>query len=478
LEDRDTSLGEKWDERENSETRLPAGEAVHLGGIVLAEAFTPSTVASLFDALDDLPVQRPAEKEERRRDLAKSRGGRRGGWQNLGSFHPPGAFLGGVGGHDPTLPDSVDSADLSVSYVTPSLAVVVAIFALKEEAGDLSPVLRSDYRTLHRRARVSVQGPLGRLRAHVPWARPRHYRAFGNTSRVEDQKRDACESLIADVEGTCGRWFYGKFPGRFATVATEERPAMRTYFTKRAVPNRNREHWLRPLGLDFALPLWRSIENRGWWLSEEKWRLGEERNVLMLSAKREKAAVTGPGSSDEPETNWSLIHGFDDQLIGLGVIHTMDTLLSLYGSRLADLRDTARISRRPRRPVCESLALDHFLIGDGLDAVTIASDLELATEDLDYFRWGLPEFTEYLDHLPSRPNREDREAREYIPFQREALRGLAARIVKDVSLTTEVIQASAGLRQTVASTRLQRITLGLSVVAIILAVVGLLVVKH
>lgn len=54
----------------------------------------------------------------------------------------------------------------------------------------------------------------------------------------------------------------------------------------------------------------------------------------------------------------------------------------------------------------------------------------------------------------------------------------AARIVKDVSLTTEVIQASAALRQTVASTRLQRITLGLSVVAIILAVVGLLVAKH
>lgn len=478
LEDRDASVTERWDERENAETRLPGTEALHLGGIVLAEAFTPSTVASLFSALDDLPVQRPAEKEERRRDLAKSRGGRRGGWQNLGNFRPPGAFLGGIGGHDPTLPDSVDSADLSVSYVTPSLAVVVAVFVLKEESGDLSPILRSDYRTLHRPARVSIQGPLGRLRAHVPWARPRHYRAFGNTSGVEDQKRDACESLIADIEGTSGRWFYDKFPGRFATVATDERPTMRIYFTKDTVPNRGREHWLRPLGLDFALPLWRSIENRGWWLSEEKWRLREERNVLMLSAKREEAAVTGPGRSDEPETNWSLIHEFADQLIGLGVIHTMDALLSLYGSRLADLRDTARVSRRPRRPVRESLALDRFLVGDGLDAVTIASDLELATEDLDYFRWGLPEFTEYLNHLPPRADGDGREAREYIPSQREALRGLATRIAKDVALTTEVIQASAGLRQTVASTRLQRMTLALSVLAIIIALVGLLVAKH
>ena len=156
----------------------------------------------------------------------------------------------------------------------------------------------------------------------------------------------------------------------------------------------------------------------------------------------------------------------------------MDALLSLYGSRLADLRDTARVSRRPRRPVRESLALDRFLVGDGLDAVTIASDLELATEDLDYFRWGLPEFTEYLDHLPPRADGEGREAREYIPSQREALRGLAARIAKDVALTTEVIQASAGLRQTVASTRLQRMSLALSVLAIIIALVGLLVAKH
>jgi hypothetical protein len=372
----------------------------------------------------------------------------------------------------------VDSADLSVSYVTSSLAVVVAIFVLKEESGDLSPILRSDHRTRHHRARVSVQGPLGRLRAHVPWARPRRYRAFGNTSGVEDQKRDACESLIADVEDTCARWFYDKFRGRFATVATEERPATRVYFTKQTVPNRDREHWLRPLGLAFAMPLWRSIENPGWWLSRERWRLREERNVLVLSARREEAAVRGPGSGDEPEANWSLIHEFDDQLTGLGVIHAMDTLLSLYGSRLADLRDMARVGRRPRRPVRETLTLDRFLVGDGLDAVTIASDLELATEDLDDFRWGLPEFTEHLDHLPSRSSGRDREAREYIPFQREALRGLAARIAKDVALTTDVIKASAGLRQTVASTRLQRITLVLSVVAIILAVVGLLVVKH
>jgi hypothetical protein len=478
LVDRDTPASRRWDERENAETRLPAGEAVHLGGIVLAEAFTPSTVASLFDALDGLPVQRPAEKEERRRELAKSRGGRRGGWQNLGNFRPSGAFLGGIGGHDPTLPGSVDSADLSVSYVTPSLAVVVAVFVLKEESGDLSSILRSDYQTVHGPARVSVQGPLGRLRAHVPWSRPRHFRAFGNTSRVEDQKRDACESLIAGVEDTCGRWFYDKFPGRFATVATDEHPAMRMYFTKDTVPNRSRERWLRPLGLDFALPLWRSIENRGWWLSEEKWRLRGERNVLVLSAKREEAAVTGPGMSDEPETSWSLIHEFNDQLIGLGVIHTMDALLSLYGSRLADLRDAARVSRHPRRPVRESLALDRFLVGDGLDAVTIASDLELTTEDLDQFRWGLPEFTEHLDYLQSRPKAKDRKPHEYIPSQREALRGLAARISKDVALTTEVIQASAGLRQTVASTRLQRMTLVLSVLAIIIAVVGLLVAKH
>jgi hypothetical protein len=42
----------KWDKRENDETRPPASETIHLGGLVLTEAFTPATVSSLYKALE------------------------------------------------------------------------------------------------------------------------------------------------------------------------------------------------------------------------------------------------------------------------------------------------------------------------------------------------------------------------------------------------------------------------------------------
>lgn len=61
LEERE--FAENWDCRDNDETRLPANEAVHLGGLVLTEAFTPSSVSALYKALEELPIDRPDLKQ-------------------------------------------------------------------------------------------------------------------------------------------------------------------------------------------------------------------------------------------------------------------------------------------------------------------------------------------------------------------------------------------------------------------------------
>src|SRR4051794_14855119 len=68
-----------WDARENDETRLPSGESVHLGGLVLTEAFTPSTVSSLFRALDRWPSDSPSLRGDWVEQLARGRGGEGGG---------------------------------------------------------------------------------------------------------------------------------------------------------------------------------------------------------------------------------------------------------------------------------------------------------------------------------------------------------------------------------------------------------------
>lgn len=80
-EEQGQDFGVLWDDRQNSATRLPADETVHLGGVVLCEAFTPSTVSALYEVLRKWP-----DRDERRRDewvaeLDRSRSGAGwGGW--------------------------------------------------------------------------------------------------------------------------------------------------------------------------------------------------------------------------------------------------------------------------------------------------------------------------------------------------------------------------------------------------------------
>jgi len=478
LDRSDSAVTKKWDVRDNSETRLPDGETIHLGGIVLTEAFTPSTVSSLFKALDRWPAERPDEKKDRLQELARSRGTQRGGWQSLGYVRPPGTFtLGGPGAHDETLPAGVEAVWLRVSYVTSSLAMVVATFTLAEERGDLSAILRADYRTNHRDTYLTVYGRFGRIRAWIPWSRPSQYRAGSHRSGVEDQKREKVDGLVAGFEESCSRWFYGKFSGRFAAATKEDRPVIRMLFTQDHVPYEDRHHWSRPLGLDFALPLWRSDEIPGWWLSEEVWPRRNERNVLTLAARRQDAAEQH-GGDEQRDSNWSLTQSFGEDQAQLAAVHALPALLSIYASRLAALRDKAEIRRHPRRPVREGLALDAYLVGDGLDAATVASDLDAYTEDLDHFRWGVPEFTEHLEHLPEGTRARRRDPREYVPLLRDVIREEAARVANDSSVTTENIKASAELRQAISNTRLQRVTLLLSAVAAAIAVLSLLVAHH
>jgi hypothetical protein len=154
----------------------------------------------------------------------------------------------------------------------------------------------------------------------------------------------------------------------------------------------------------------------------------------------------------------------------------MTALLALYADRLGALRDRAGVNRFPRRPVHEARELDEYLIGDGLDAATMSSDLESLTRDLTEFRWGVPEFTEFREHL-ARAGR-GREPLEYVPSLCGAIRGSAARLAADTTTTTGNLRASAELRQAIANTMLQRFILVLSVIATIVAVVSLLAANH
>lgn len=470
LESEDHEWQRNWDKRENAETRLPASEAIHLGGLVLTEAFTPSTVSSLYRTLRVWPSKPGDRKEEWLDQLARSRSGEGGGWQNLGPVRPPGTFTIG-GHHDPTLPSGVDAVWLQVSYVTPALAMVVGTFTLAEKAGDLSALLRQDYETRRFDIHLTVSGRFGDVRARIPFARPAMYGTGYSSSMPEFEKRDACLALMNKHEEACAKWFYSKFPGRFAAAGPDRRPLIRLLFTKETIPYSERHPWLRPVALDFALPLWRSVSFDGWWLAEERWPGRDRRPLVTLSAKRSDAAPRK--YAPEPSTsNWVLTQTFGHYQASLAARHGILALLSLYADRLGALRDQAGVQHRLRRSVREARALDDYLIRDGLDAATITSDLNAFTEDLTVFRWEVPEFVEVPP--PHQPASASKAPVEYVPWLCRRIRERTERLATDTRATTGNVRASAELRQAIANTTLQRLILLFSTIAVIIAIISLL----
>ena len=462
------------DQRDNEATRLPADEAVHLGAVTLVESFTPSTVHSLYDALENLPVREPDKKRQWRDALRASRGTPDGGgWQNLAVIRPPGAFILSNGFHDATLPVGVDAVWLHLHYPTASLALVVATFALKEDAGDLSTLLRSDFQTRTDNVRVHVSGRLGSVRSRLPWARPKSYRSGAAIQNVVAQKSQAYQDFAANFEDACWRWFTSRFPGRFAMEPLGTRPSARILFTRKNIPFKDRLQFMDPIGIGGHGIVWRSTDPKGWALKFDGQQVSERRRPAMLVAARRSDAAS-EHETTEKDSLWVLTQAFDEQHGTLIVRWAMTTLISLYIDRLGELRDRAGRRKRFRRPVRQARDLDRFLLGDGLDASTVASDIRLICGNPDRFRWHVPKYSEDREEYPTGV-RESREPLEMIPALRDSLDRKAQQLLQDMDTTTRNVGASAQLRQAIANTRLQRLVLMLSIAATIIALVSLIV---
>jgi hypothetical protein len=462
-------------QRDNEATRLPVTEVVHLGGLVLVEAFTPSTVSALYREVNSWPTGYADGKEKLTETLIRSRRGVQSGWQNIHLHSRSHRFKAMPGGHhDWRLPDDVEAVWLHINYLTPSLTMVVATFTLAEDAGDLSALLRQDHSAKVHNLRVRVFGRYARLREKIPWSRPaRHGRSYTG-SMVVREKRDACADAMRPHQEACERWFFGRFKGRFATADRKDRPGMRLILTTDQAPFTGKQPWLAPVGLERSFDLWRSSEPSfsGWMLSFDGVSAYDERHVVAVAARRKDAVRGLPG--EDAESNWALTQEFGSHQATLAVRCAIVALLELYSNSLSDLRDRAGAKRSLRRPVREARELDQYLLGDGLDAATITADIRALTENLELFRRDVPEYVEDFSSYPANLRKGD-EARELLPGMCESLHDQAVRLVRDHAATIGNIRASAELRQAMANTKLQRIVVALSVMATVIAFISLLV---
>jgi hypothetical protein len=222
-------LQPQWDRIENDRTRLADGEAVHLAGIVLADAFTPSTVSSLRKAIEDMPWSQEAkDRWLARLGKGRSAAGASGSVSTAVTRGNSSPF----GQDAPALPDQIDAVWLHLLFPTPSLTVIVATFTLSDKAGNLSDYLRADYHTESADFRLTAAGRFGRLRGRIPWARPRYWSSTYTSQTAAEQKRLACESRIKKHEADCRAWIAKSFPGRFSGDRQISGPVVRILLTK------------------------------------------------------------------------------------------------------------------------------------------------------------------------------------------------------------------------------------------------------
>ena len=396
-----------------------------------------------------------------------------GGWVSLGVVRRSAeSIFGLLDAVDPTLPEGIIAVWPYLFFPTPSLTMVVVTFTLTEQAGELSTLLRDDYRTEMADVRIRVLGRFGRVRAHMPWARPTTRSVWSSLRQAEDQKRRACESAVMLREAACWAWMADRFPGRFSAEKLGDRPVVRLLLTKESVPLANRTRWLAPAGLSFGPDVWRSTDPVGWFLKFGDW--PREGSFTAVAAARRRDAARQPGQGVSGESNWDLTQEFALSQSPLVARWAISRLLSLYADVVAQLRDRAGKRRRMSRPVRQGRDLDGYLLSDGLDASTVVSDLGDFTENLSYFRWNVPEYSEYTEGVPE-PVSEMSRPGELVPSLRERLRSQAERLGRDTAVATGNIRASAELRQAIANTKLQRAVVCLSIIAIVVAIIGLVV---
>jgi hypothetical protein len=465
------------DRSENEALRLPRTESVRLSGLVLAEAFAPSAASALGKALRELPAERPADNESWINYMNRGRSGsEKSFWHSLGVIRRPDArirpglysdiFLP----DDPSLPEDIDAVWINMHYPVSSVAIVVATFLLAEDASDLSEVLRADYQSEGYDVQVTVQGPFGRLRTRIPWARPAHYRMVTFVRSARDKKRLARESFITGHEKACWQWLGNRFPGRFGIESLSGRPIVRLFVTEEQEPFVSHEGWLTEACLDDFDTVWQAAYAPPWRLKLDDW-IAKRRCTAIAAVRRREAIRRLDGRSGD--TPWDLIQQFQGSTSPLIARWALTCLLAAYSNRLGRLRDQAGRPRRVSMPVRQARELDRYLIADGLDATTVASDLNDLMADPRNYALSTAEYK--LEKSAPRFSGEPEMDGELGTFLGKLLADRAGRLQRDTAAAMNNIQASAELRQAIAGTRLNRTILVLTIVATIIAVVSLLV---
>lgn len=448
--------------REDYLHRIPDSEKVELSAVTLSEAFTPSNVSLLYEAIESLERKQDGLQPRTLRHLDESRKGASGGWSEIGPITRPGMPTLGRGHRDATLPNCVNAVWMRLCFPTPSLAILVATFTLKEGSTELSEALSRNYEPKNN-TRIVIPGRLGSIRSLIPWSRPKNHKVEGHILYPDQLRRDTVQNLMKDSIKECESWFYRKFRGKFSQVDPKSRPTVKIILTEQSDPTADTPDWMQDISLWGNL--WKEDDGSPWAIEIGEW--FDISNSLATTVAANRNCVAQEMSTREgiEATNWTASQVFHDRYSQLVSKISILVLISLFQQALGRTRDYPR-NRRFARPVRDALDLDYYLINDGLDAATISSEVLTSISDGKIFEYGLPD--------PKKTLGQKHEPQSLQSHLKESMQATAQRLKFDTEATEKIVQASAQLRHAISGTRMQRTAVLLSLVATVVAILALM----
>ncbi|NQV16640.1 hypothetical protein HQ531_14350 [bacterium] len=459
---------QEHDQKDNIRGKLPKDEHIQVPAIWVAELYTPSNIDGLFQGIRKLGWEQGRIRQD---DLLKwmsdVRQGRRAGWTSLGLVSTP-QKANLMSERTAQLPTGVSASLPFLMSLTPSITALIMVFILDDEASNsLDGSLSAIYTT-----RITIGHHLFSwqsifyilMNTNMPFRRSYH--------DPDSQRMAAVQSSLGDIEKSCVSWIHKNLPGVFSTeIRGQMSPTAMLLVTEATAPlsKESRSIWaLRGLMLDREFEAWKSDE----WpharlILPRSW--GEEEGLRLTFACRRRDAFQDNSGYPDPTSNWTIAQRADEKIRGLLSRWALTCMLDGYHERLSELRDKSA-ARHIYRPIRDLKKFRNLVRSRLYDILTSTHEIEKFTDadlayrdnvlEMEYVRSPKEKQTDLLSHLQL------------------SQRMRAKQVRREANLLQSVLSVGSEVSQTIASIRIQRFVVLLTLVSISIALLALSVAEQ
>lgn len=518
--------------RDNNDIKLRDTQKAQIPAVVLIECFTPSNINELFASIDSWPIKPPEYLDSIKDRVKKWRNSDYGeAWTSVALFARPESGLFEYTA-DLTIPTPIKAVEFLLLSPLPSLTALVAIFYPTDSYGNIGDKLRTHYVPRIDRVNFRARGKIARFSHKLPFSRAKQVYYVANVIGPEHLQRENVDNFFSELEAHCWQWLRGRALGKVGVLPLDRRPSVRCIMLSGLEPfgpleRRSRiddfsgwnawydsdseEPYGQPrgpiaaLGLNDPTSAWTTEKRDSFYFSVRDGYYDNSR-AAYLSANRSSLVKALGDEFNDSDSGFNIFHYMlRSYTLGLLSAWTVEQTLARYKEEIAGIRDSSTASQSTYRVAKK---LNEFLIRDGHDATIVARDAARLAE-LEYSFRETPLFLNLSEMNFQASLDRDRDGettppprhrwRDYFRFwepsdvggeadseepakeepvflvrhYRQEISASSRLVATELDLTTRSISTSATLLQAMSDVRLQWWSLGVSALAVIIAVLAI-----